>query len=147
MYSSSCFNLLNKSCKQLLSVPNNNYESSHNFYWLYHCPVILFLSFFFFINYLLLFNFSLFLFCIYCFSFFSYLLLFNFSLFCFIYFISFYIYFVLFLFLSSYHLSFFIVIFFLSFLSFFLCCCCCCCCCCYYLFSVKYSLWDKVWIK
>ncbi len=71
MYSSRCFNLLNKYNFSSLSPVSNCCQSQielwmhHNvhFYWLYHCPVIFFLSFFlsffllFCINYFLLLSF------------------------------------------------------------------------------------------
>ncbi len=69
--SSRCFNLLNKYNISSLSPVSNCCQSQtqlwmhHHFYWLYHCPVILFLSLFLSINYLLL-IFFLFLFFIYC---------------------------------------------------------------------------------
>ncbi len=117
MYSSKCFNLLNKYNISSLSPVSNCCQSQtqlwmhHHFYWLYHCPVILFLSLFLSMNYLLL-IFFLFLFFIYCY---------------FLSFICFINYLLLF------HFLFFLVIIFLYFLlfSFFLCCC-------YYLFFVKY---------
>ncbi len=83
MYSSRCFNLLNKwNLSSLLPVSNSCQSQTelwvhHNvhFYWLYHSPVILFLSSFFLSFFLFFFFlFFLFLFCFYFFLF-SFLLL------------------------------------------------------------------------
>ncbi len=82
----------------LLSVPNNNYESSHNFYWMYHYPEIIFL---------------------YCY--FSSLIIFIVIIFLFLSFLMFYLY--LFFIVISFSLfllsSFFIYCYFLSFFFFF----------------------------
>ncbi len=92
-------------CKQLLSVSNNNFEFSYNvkFYWLYSCPVIFsfFLSFlsFFLSFFLLSFFLSFFRFLLPCF-----LLLFN-KLFMII------IYFFFYLFLLFFSLSLFLLLF------------------------------------
>ncbi len=93
-------------CKQLLSVSNNNFEFSYNvkFYWLYSCPVIFFfLSFF--LSFFLLSFFLLLL---------SFFFFFSFSFSFFLFFLSFLSFF------SSFF--FFFLSFFFFFLSFFLSC-------------------------
>ncbi len=90
----------------LLSVPNRT-ECRHHLYWLYHCPVILFLSFSFFINYLLLFSF-------YLFSYFYFYFFYFFHIYFVLIIYCCYLFFSLFL-LLSFSFSLLIVIFFLSF--------------------------------
>ncbi len=91
-------------CKQLLSVPNNNYKRSHNLYWLYHCLVILFLSFSLLLFIVIIFLFLYFLFLYLLLLFFS-LILFIVIIFLFLSFLMFYcsfIYFILYVLLIIY---------------------------------------------